>query len=159
MPEEATSKYFVARVGALSPDVEARLARWAGESCAAHCLARDGGGNVTLYMQRTEAKTARGMNSLVRTLTGRWKMPLGNLGSGWLRLSNEEEFRAAALPPPPELRPPGDPAGPDQCRLSQDFDQRAWILLQELSPGFDWRAEEMYRQLAMRRSSAALAAY
>ena len=82
-------------------------------------------------MQRTEAKTARGMNSLVRTLTGRWKMPLGNLGSGWLRLSNEEEFRAAALPPPPELRPPGQ-SGPGQCQLSQDFDQRARILLQEL---------------------------
>ena len=131
MPEEATSKYFVARVGALSPDVEARLARWAGEKCAAHCLARDGGGNVTLYMQRAEAKTARGMNSLVRTLTGRWKMPLGNLGSGWLRLSNEEEFRAAALPPPPELRPPGR-SGLGQCRLSQDFDQRARILLQAL---------------------------
>ena len=135
MPE-AVSEFFAAKVGTLPAEVEDRLARWARDTCVAHAMVRDQEGAVTLYMHRRDPKTSRSMNSLLRTLTGRWQMPLGDLGPGWLRLSSMEEFRAAALPPerPPELRPLGDPARPacGRCRLSDDFDQRALILLQEL---------------------------
>ncbi len=81
---EATSHYFVAHVGPVSPEVEARLLQWA-SGCAEHALARDESGRASLYFARQESKTPRSMQSLLRTLTSRWNMPLGKLNASWLQ--------------------------------------------------------------------------
>ena len=36
------------------------------------------------------------MQSLIRTLTGRWGLHMGDLGKGWLELCTEEDYKAAA---------------------------------------------------------------
>ena len=93
---EPTSHFFIARVGAAAPDLESRLVQWASSSCQAHCVVRDGDGRVALYLHRKDAKTVRAMQSLIRTLTGRWGLHMGDLGKGWLELCSEEEYQAAA---------------------------------------------------------------
>ena len=93
---EATSQCFIARLGPAPPDLESRLIQWASSSCQAHCVVRDGDGRVALYLHRKDAKTVRAMQSLIRTLTGRWGLHMGDLGKGWLELCSEEEYQAAA---------------------------------------------------------------
>ena len=73
---EPTSQCCIARIGAAAPDLESRLVQWAGANCRAHCVVKDSEGGPSLYLQRKEAKTARAMQSLLRTLTSRW-------GSTW----------------------------------------------------------------------------
>ncbi len=145
---EATSHCFVATIGAAAPDLETRLSQWASTSCQAHCVVRDGDGRVSLYLQRKEAKTARAMQSLIRTLTGRWGLHMGDLGKGWLELCNKEAFRAAARieggeGPCAHAVPPQNTehAAPPQPACD------AGNLLFSLSPDFDRRAEEMYQSL------------
>ena len=53
-------------------------------------------GNVSLYLQRQDAKTVRAMQSLLRTLTARLGLHMGNLGKGWLELCTEEEMQLAS---------------------------------------------------------------
>ena len=93
---EPTFQRFVARIGAAAPDLESRLIQWASSSCQAHCVVRDGDGRVALYLHRKDAKTVRAMQSLIRTLTGRWGLHMGDLGKGWLELCSEEDNQAAA---------------------------------------------------------------
>ena len=91
---EPTSQCFVARIGAAAPDLESRLIQWASSSCQAHCVVRDGDDRVSLYLHRKEAKTVRARQSLIRTLTGRWGLHMGDLGKGWLELCTEEDYKA-----------------------------------------------------------------
>ena len=93
---EPTSHCCIARIGAAAPDLESRLVQWAGANCRAHCVVRGSEGGVSLYLQRKEAKTARAMQSLLRTLTSRWGLHMGDLGKGWLELRTEEDYQAAA---------------------------------------------------------------
>ena len=93
---EPTSHFFIARVGAAAPDLESRLVQWASSSCQAHCVVRDGDGRVALYLHRKDAKTVRAMQSLIRTLTGRRGLHMGDLGKGWLELCTEEDYYRAA---------------------------------------------------------------
>ena len=83
---EPTSHFFIARVGAAAPDLESRSVQWASSSCQAHCVVRDVDGRIALYLHRKDAKTVRAMQSLIRTLTGRWGLHMGDLGKGWLEL-------------------------------------------------------------------------
>ena len=93
---EPTSHFFIARVGAAAPDLESRLVQWASSSCQAHCVVRDVDGRIALYLHRKDAKTVRAMQSLIRTLTGRWGLNMGDLGKCWLQLGTEENYKAAA---------------------------------------------------------------
>ena len=172
---EATSRCLVARIGAAAPDVEARLVQWAGASCLAHCVASDSDGRVSLYLRRKEAKTARAMQSLIRTLTARWCLPLGDLGKGWLELCTEEEFQLAAsaaglAEPAPKVRSeaastnprsaavagPCAQAEPPQCAIVPQGHAAPYadgVVLHALSPGFDRRAREMYEGLVMAQAA------
>ena len=98
---EATSAYFVAHVGDATLEVEARLLQWAA-GCVEHHFERDvGTSRASLYFARAESRTVRQMQSLLRTLTSRWKLPLGQLGPAWLRALTAEEFRRACGPQEP----------------------------------------------------------
>ena len=92
---EPTSKHFVAKLGALDPAVEERLQRWAATSCDEHAMRRHEDGSVDLYAVKNSAKTARQYQSLLRTLSSQWKLPLGKLDRGWLSLLNEGEYRTS----------------------------------------------------------------
>ena len=87
------SQYFVAELGDATAEVEARLVQW-GQGCVEHRFVRDERNCAALYFARGEARTVRQMQSLIRTLTARWGVPLGQLGAGWLRALTLDEFRA-----------------------------------------------------------------
>ena len=87
------SQYFVAELGDATAEVEARLVQW-GQGCVEHRFVRDERNCAALYFARGEARTVRQMQSLIRTLTARWGVPLGQLGAGWLRPLTLDEFRA-----------------------------------------------------------------
>ena len=95
MPEP-TSQCCIARIGAAAPDLESRLTQWASNSCEGHCVVKDDDGRVSLFPQRKASKTVRAMQSLIRTLTGRWGRHMSDLGKGWLELCTEEDYKAAA---------------------------------------------------------------
>ena len=95
------------------------------------------------------------MQSLIRTLTGRWGLHMGDLGKGWLELCSEEDYKAAAS------AACGETTAPCASRVRIDLPQiekrataplrpcaDAGVVLHELSP--DTRSREMYRQLMLR---------
>ena len=123
---------------------------------------RDAGNRATLYFARAESRTTRQMQSLLRTLTARWRTPLGPLEAGWLQPLSVDEYRAAvstataaesAREPPritvPKMAPPlgpctGAAAGPG-------------VVLESLPAGFDTRARAAYLTL-LRSAPAAMQA-
>ena len=158
---EPTSHFFIARVGAAAPDLESRLVQWASSSCQAHCVVRDVDGRIALYLHRKDAKTVRAMQSLIRTLTGRWGLHMGDLGKGWLELCTEEDYKAAASTACNETTTPCTSrvrVEPPQIEERATAPLRpcveAGVILHALPPGFDERSQEMYRQLLMLRESA-----
>ena len=152
---EPTSHFFIARVGAAAPDLESRLVQWASSSCQAHCVVRDVDGRIALYLHRKDAKTVRAMQSLIRTLTGRWGLHMGDLGKGWLELCTEEDYKAAASTTPCTSRVRVEPPQIEE-RATAPLRPcvEAGVILHALPPGFDERSQEMYRQLLMLRESA-----
>ena len=78
-------------------------------------------GSVHLYAVKSSAKTARQYQSLLRTLSSHWKLPLGKLDRGWLSLLNEGEYRTAVgsqspdRPASPGAAPPGTGSECDAC--------------------------------------------
>ena len=119
---EPTYNHFAAHLGEATADVEARLRRWASD-CEEYSWVRDDSNRATLYFARVESRTTRQMQSLLRTLTSRWRLPLGRLEAGWLQPLSVDEYRAvvstadaaecARAPPKiavPTMAPP--PAGP-----------------------------------------------
>ena len=157
---EPTSQCFIARIGAAAPDLESRLVQWAGANCRAHCVVKDSEGGVSLYLQRKEAKTARAMQSLIRTLTNRWGLHMGDLGKGWLELCTEEDYQAAASVACGATAPCASRVRVDTPQIEERATAPLWpcaeagVVLHELSPGFDRRSREMYRQLLMLQESA-----
>ena len=148
---EPASHFFIARVGAAAPDLESRLVQWASSSCQAHCVVRDVDGRIALYLDRKDAETVRAMQSLIRTLTARWGLHMGDLGKGWLELCTEEDYKAAASC--------DETMAPCTSHVRVDPPQTeeratAGVVLHALAPGFDARSREMYRQLLMLRESA-----
>ena len=59
---------------------------------------RDDSNRATLFFARAESRTTRQMQSLLRTLTARWRLPLGKLEAGWLQPLSVDEYRAANRP-------------------------------------------------------------
>ena len=91
---EATYNHFAAHLGDTTAEVEARLRLWA-SGCEEYCWVRDASNLATLYFARAESRTTRQMQSLLRTLTARWRLPLGKLEAGWLQPLSVDEYRAA----------------------------------------------------------------
>ncbi len=115
-----TSQYFVAQLGDATPEVEARLIQW-GKSCVEHQFVRDDRNCAALYFARGEGRTVRQMQSLLRTLTARWGVPLGQLDAGWLRALTLDEFRAcvpAAEPVSPAVGAT-EGAGRSKCEAAE----------------------------------------
>ena len=154
---EATYNHFAAHLAEATGDVEARLRNWA-SGCEEYSWVRDDSSNrATLFFARAESRTTRQMQSLLRTLTARWRLPLGKLEAGWLQPFSVDEYRAAvstataaksareqpqtAVPPvAPPLGPcTGAAAGPG-------------VVLESLPSGFDTRARAAY--LTLLRSAA-----
>ena len=91
---EATYNHFAAHLGDTTAEVEARLRLWA-SGCEEYSWVRDASNRATLYFARAERRTTRQMQSLLRTLTARWRLPLGKLEAGWLQPFSVDEYRAA----------------------------------------------------------------
>ena len=115
-----TSQYFVAQLGDATPEVEARLIQW-GEGCVEHQFVRDDRKCAALYFARGDGRTVRQMQSLLRTLTARWKMPLGQLEPGWLRALTLDEFRACVPAAEPVSRAVAatEGAGRSKCEAAE----------------------------------------
>ena len=90
---EATYNHFAAHLGDTTAEVEARLRLWA-SGCEEYCWVRDASNLATLYFARAEKRTRRQTQSLLRTLTARWRLPLGKLEAGWLQPLSVDEYRA-----------------------------------------------------------------
>ena len=156
---EATYNHFAAHLGDTTAEVEARLRLWA-SGCEEYSWVRDASNRATLYFARAESRTTRQMQSLLRTLTSRWRLPLGKLEAGWLQPLSVDDYRAAvstagaaesAAPhanEPPQIAErtvvPPLHAGPST-------DAAVWpgVVLQQLSADFDRRSREAYEALAL----------
>ena len=158
---EATYTHFAAHLGEATGEVEARLRHWA-SGCEEYGWVRDVSNHATLYFARAESRTTRQMQSLLRTLTSRWRTPLGKLEAGWLQPLSVDEYRAAvstagaaecAREPPqiavPTMAPP--PAGPCTGAAAGPG-----VVLERLSAGFDRRARAVYLTL-LRSAPTAMA--
>ena len=120
---------------------------------------RDASNRATLYFARAERRTTRQMQSLLRTLTARWRLPLGKLEAGWLQPLSVDEYRAAvSTATPAEIaREPhqiaihtvAPPLGP--CSGAA-----AGVVLESLPAAFDARADKAYLTL-LRNAPAAMA--
>ena len=144
---EATYNHFAAHLGDTTAEVEARLRLWA-SGCEEYSWVRDASNRATLYFARAERRTTRQMQSLLRTLTARWRTPLGPLEAGWLQPLSADEYRAAVstagaaegareLPriTVPKMAPP--PAGPCTGAAAGPG-----VVLESLPAGFDTRAQD-----------------
>ena len=149
---EAIYNHFAAHLGDTTAEVEARLRLWA-SGCEEYSWVRDASNRATLYFARAERRTTRQMQSLLRTLTARWRLPLGKLEAGWLQPLSADEYRAAvstataaesAREPPritvPKMAPP--PAGPCTGAAAGPG-----VVLESPPAGFDTRAQEAYLTL------------
>ena len=162
---EATYTHFAAHLGEATGEVEARLRHWA-SGCEEYGWVHDDSNRATLYFARAESRTTRQMQSLLRTLTSRWRLPLGKLDAGWLQPLSVDDYRTAvstagaaegvrphADEPPkiavPTMAPP--PAGPCTGAAAGPG-----VVLERLSAGFDTRAREAYLTL-LRRAPTAMA--
>ena len=158
---EATYNHFAAHLWDTTAEVEARLRLWA-SGCEEYSWVRDASNRATLYFARAERRTTRQMQSLLRTLTARWRLPLGKLEAGWLQPLSVDEYRAAVSTAtaaesacePPQITVPtvAPPLGPCTAAAGQG------VFLESLPPGFDTRAEAAYLTL-LRSAAMAQAAY
>ncbi len=150
--QEVSSNHFVAHLGEATVEVEARLRQW-GAGCVEHSLVRNGSNHASLYFARAESRTVRQMQSLLRTLSSRWKLPLGKLEAGWLQALTDDEFRAA-VPAGQNTERAAAPqcamAASTRCGPAPDSAETAY--LQSLSPDFGRRSHAL---LASLRAQAA----
>ena len=169
-----TSQYFVAQLGDATPEVEARLIQW-GKSCVEHQFVRDDRNCAALYFARGEGRTVRQMQSLLRTLTARWGVPLGQLDARWLRALTLDEFRARV--PAPKLAAPAV-TGRSKCEAAEpSLDSGGRVnagelaqpcaaayavqplakqggILERLPKGFDQRSREAFRAAARAQTAS-----
>ena len=153
---EATYNHFAAHLGDTTAEVEARLRLWA-SGCEEYSWVRDASNRATLYFARAESRTTRQMQSLLRTLTARWRLPLGKLEAGWLQPFSVDEYRAAVSTataaesareqPQTAVPPVAPPLGPCTGAAAGQG-----VVLESLPAGFDTRARAAY--LTLLRSAA-----
>ena len=161
---EATYNHFAAHLGDTTAEVEARLRVWS-SGCEEYSWVRDASNRATLYFARAEKRTRRQTQSLLRTLTARWRLPLGKLEAGWLQPLSVDEYRTAkstagaaecARPhaeEPPQIAVPtvAPPLGPCTGAAAGQG-----VVLESLPAGFDTRARAAYLTL-LRSAPAAMA--
>ena len=94
---EATYNHFGAYLAEATAEAEARLRRWA-SACIEYTWVRDDNNRATLYFARAESRTTRQMQSLLRTLTARWRLPLGKLDVGRLQPLSVDDYIAPLYP-------------------------------------------------------------
>ena len=87
---------------------------------------------------------------------------MDDLGKGWLELCTEEDYRAAASSAcdktmaPCAFRVRVEPSQTEERATAPLWPcAEAGVVLHALSPGFDTRSREMYRQLLMLRDQRA----
>ena len=158
---EATYNHFAAHLGDTTAEVEARLRLWA-SGCEEYSWVRDASNRATLYFARAERRTTRQMQSLLRTLTARWRLPLGKLEAGWLQPLSVDEYRAAVSTatatkrareqPQTAVPPVAPPLGPCTGAAAGQG-----VVLESLPAGFDTRARAAYLTL-LRSAPAAMQA-
>ena len=158
---EATYNHFAAHLGDTTAEVEARLRLWA-SGCEEYSWVRDASNRATLYFARAERRTTRQMQSLLRTLTARWRLPLGKLEAGWLQPFSVDEYRAAVSTataaksareqPQTAVPPVAPPLGPCTGAAAGQG-----VVLESLPAGFDTRARAAYLTL-LRSAPAAMQA-
>ena len=134
-----------------------------------HRFVRDERNRAAVYFARGEGRTVRQMQSLLRTLTARWGVPLGQLDAGWLRALTLDEFRARV--PAPKLAAPAV-TGRSKCEVAEpSLDSGGRVnagelaqpcavayaaqplaaqgeILERLPKGFDQRSREAFRAAA-----------
>ena len=157
---EATYNHFAAHLAEATGDVEARLRNWA-SGCEEYSWVRDDSNRATLFFARDESRTTRQMQSLLRTLTARWRLPLGKLEAGWLQPFSVDEYRAAVSTataaesareqPQTAVPPVAPPLGPCTGAAAGQG-----VVLESLPAGFDTRARAAYLTL-LRSAPAAMA--
>ena len=157
---EATYNHFVAHLGDTTAEVEARLRLWA-SGCEEYSWVRDANNRATLYFARAESRTTRQMQSLLRTLTARWRLPLGKLEAGWLQPLSVDEYRAAVSTAtaaeiarePHQIAVPtvAPPLGPCTGAAAGQG-----VVLESLPAGFETRARAAYLTL-LRSAPTAMA--
>lgn len=155
---EATYNHFAAHLGDTTAEVEARLRLWA-SGCEEYSWVRDASNRATLYFARAERRTTRQMQSLLRTLTARWRLPLGKLEAGWLQPLSVDEYRAAVStatsaeiarePHQIAIHTVAPPLGPCTGAAAGPG-----VVLEHLSADFDRRAREAYLKLLGRAPTA-----
>jgi len=138
---QATSNHFVAHLGKATPEVVARLLQWAA-GCVEHGLVRDARNHASLYFARAESRTVRQMQSLIRTLSSRWKLPLGKLDAGWLQALTPDEFREGV----PAGQRTEKAAAPTRCALAPDSAEG--IYLESLPSDFGVRSHALLAKLS-----------
>ena len=157
---EATYNHFAAHLGDTTAEVEARLRLWA-SGCEEYSWVRDASNRATLYFARAERRTTRQMQSLLRTLTARWRLPLGKLEAGWLQPLSVDEYRSAvSTATAAEIaREPHHIALPTVAPpLGPCTGAAAGVVLESLPVGFDARADKAYLTL-LRNAAMAQAAH
>ena len=160
---EVTYNHFVAHLAEATAEVEARLRQWA-SGCEECSWVRDDNNRAALYFARAESRTTRQMQSLLRTLTSRWGLPLGKLEAGWLQALTADEYRAAvsAASAAESAEPHADAEPPQNAEhtivprhhaspCTEAAAQRA--VLFSFSPDFDRRAREMYESLLVAQTA------
>ena len=159
---EATYNHFAAHLGDTTAEVEARLRLWA-SGCEEYCWVRDASNLATLYFARAEKRTTRQTQSLLRTLTARWRLPLGKLEAGWLQPLSVDEYRAAtstagaadgAEPHAEELPQRAVPTVAPPLGPCTGAAAGPGVVLEHLSADFDRRAREAYLKLLGRAPTA-----
>ena len=156
---EATFNHSAAHLGEATGEVEARLRRWASARIE-YTWVRDDNNRATLYFARAESRTTRQMQSLLRTLTAQWRLPLGKLEAGWLQPLSVDEYRVAvSTATAAEIaREPHHIALPTVAPpLGPCTGAAAGVVLESLPAGFDTRAQEAYLTL-LRSAPAAMQA-
>ena len=157
---ETTYNHFAAHLAEATAEVEARLRRWASD-CEEYSWVRDDSNRATLYFARAESRTTRQMQSLLRTLTARWRLPLGKLEAGWLQPLSVDEYRAAtstagaadgAEPHAEELPQRAVPTVAPPLGPCTGAAAGQGVVLESLPAGFDTRARAAY--LTLLRSAA-----
>ena len=146
----ASSNFFRANLGPLDDRLLQRVDEWSGQQFAAHSVCRSAAGDAVLLAPCPTTKTKKSFGMAIRTLFKNWKAPL-DLPEDWLEPLSQTEYETGAgvIEHVAPLTPSPQHVRVEPAMLADG------VILQMLSPGFDERAEQMWRQLQQKQISCA----